>query len=112
MRRAGETRANTAMTGSARNARPTKLAANTAIPRRVRRIVGSPLDHHRRRLDDRRRGDSRLQPELLDGVARHDRDNARGLGDEDLDLREEALDLHGAHRAVKAVARAHALRAP
>src|SRR4030088_439061 len=96
-RRAGETRANTAMTGSARKARLTKLAANTAIPATVRRIVGSPLDHYRCRLDYRRRGHPRLEAKFLDGVASHDRDDAGGLGDQDLDLREEALDLYGTH---------------
>ena len=92
MRRAGETRAKTAMTGNARNARLTKLAANTTSPRSVRRIVGSPLDHHRRRLDDRRRCHARFEPELLHRVTRHDCDDARGLGDEDLDLRDAEIE--------------------
>src|SRR3954447_2667953 len=108
--RAGDTRANTATTGSARNASPANVVAKTARARRDRRIRGSPLHHHRRRLDDRRRRDSGLQAELLDRVSGHDRDDAGGLRDEDLDLREQAFHPHVADRAVKAVARAHRLR--
>ena len=46
-----------------------------------------------RRLDDAGGAHARLQPELLCGLARDDRDDARRPGDVDLDLREQPLHL-------------------
>src|SRR5438093_1994477 len=75
------------------------------------RQTRSSLDHHRRRLHDGGRRRTRLQTELLDGVTRDDGDDARRLGDEDLDLCEQAVDLYLADGAMEAIARAHLVRA-
>ena len=65
----------------------------------------SSLHHHRGRLDHAGRAHPRLQPELVHRLARHDRDDARRLGDVDLDPREQAVPLHRANDAAKAVPR-------
>ena len=49
---------------------------------------------------------ARLEAELLGRFAGHDRDDARRLGDVDLDPREQPVDLDRADDAAKAVARA------
>src|SRR4029079_1224400 len=67
---------------------------------------GSRLHHHGGRLDHRGRRAARLEAELLDGVAGHDRDDPARLGDEDLDLCQQALHLHLADGAGETVARA------
>src|SRR6476620_2549816 len=71
---------------------------------RRKRVLSSVLEDHVRRLDDRGRGHSVLEPELLDSVARDDGDEADGVADHDLDLRHEAVDLDVGDDPVEAVA--------
>src|SRR5437870_5941174 len=102
---AGGTRRKMASTGSVMNVRPTAAASHMqpVKTRLIDRGAASPLDHHARRLDDPRRRDAGLQPESLDGLAGDDRNDARRLGDIDLDPGEEAVDVHRADDAAKVV---------
>src|SRR3954451_23941110 len=71
----------------------------------------SCLHHHGGRLDDGGRRHPGLESELVDSIARHDGDDARGLGHRQLDLREQPLDAHLGHGAAQAVSRTHVLQA-
>ena len=44
-----------------------------------------------------------MKSELLDRLTGHDRDDARRLGDVDLDSRDEPLDLDGTHDSAEAI---------
>src|SRR5436190_18938469 len=124
----GETRRKIARTGNSKKpsartvatALKTVNAARLTSPLRRRQSrplrswrapssLRSQLDHHRGRLDDGRGRHPGLEPELLDRVAGDDRDHAGGLGDVELDLGEQPLDLDLAHDAAKVIARAHLL---
>src|SRR5207302_7361472 len=60
------------------------------------------LEHHRGRLDDRRRRRAGLETELVYRLARHDRDDAKRARVK-LDLGEQALDLDLPDGAAEAV---------
>src|SRR6186713_1773987 len=72
-------------------------------------VGASPLDHHRSRLDDRGRGHARLEPETLCRLARDHCDEPSSPRHVELDLGEEALDLHLPDDALQAVAGAERL---
>ena len=95
--------------------RPSLRPATSAATARTAPTASEPS--HRstitaRRLDDSGRAHARLQAELLDRLAGDDRDHARRLGDVDLDLREQAVDLDRADDAAEAVARRRASPSP
>src|SRR5262245_15582592 len=69
------------------------------------------MDHHRRRLDDRRRAHPRPEPEFLGGLAGEQGDNPRRLHNVDLDLGEKPVQGHRAHDAGEPVARTDAVEA-
>src|SRR4051812_43936984 len=69
----------------------------------------SPLDHHRSRLDDRGRGHTGLETETLRRLARDHCDEPRSLRHVELDLGEQALDLHLPDDALEAVGGAERL---
>src|SRR5262249_5522243 len=75
-------------------------------PRGARRaaVATLVLDHDRGRLDDRGGRHALLEPELLDRVARDDRDETDRVADDHLDLRHQALDLDVGDDCVEAVA--------
>src|ERR671931_2214403 len=93
-----------------RRANQTKDGIETAAPAKPPRpLIGiasdaSPLQEHGCRFDDRRRRRARLEPELLDRLARDDRDDPKRARLE-LDLREQPFDLHLADGAAEAIAR-------
>src|SRR5262249_19119613 len=69
------------------------------------------LDDQRGRGHDRRRRHSGPELARVDRVAREERDEADGSGDEHLDLTEEAIGLHVGDHTDEMVARAHLRRA-
>src|SRR4029450_3533898 len=75
-------------------------AALCELPRAPR----SPFDHHRCGLDERGRGLTRLQVELLGRFTRDDCDHSRRTGGLELDLGQETVDGHCADDSREAIA--------
>ena len=103
---------NTSVSDAAANTREPLTAAGVAAgrarapTRAARSDARLILDHHRRRLHERRRRHPRPQPELL-GASRVITATMRdGSVDDDLDLREQAVHLTSCDDAGEAVARA------
>src|SRR5580765_88476 len=94
-----------AATGPEAAARPSTRSA-TGIRRRIGFVPPSALDEHVGRLDERGRGHARLEPDLLDGVARDHGDEAHRLVHDHLHLRHQAVRLHLGDDPVEPVPRA------